>query len=100
MALDALKLAVLRLEESCEQPEARRARLKRMRIQAVVLLIAFSVLGYLRFRGSELATTESKVAWALFVGIFLLILIGRIYYTSRRLQAVEAAFESTDSAAS
>jgi len=100
MGMDALKLAVLRLEESSEQPEARRARLTRMRVKAVILLIAFSVLGYLRFRGQGLATTESKLAWALFVGVFLFLLTGRIYYTNRRLQALEAASKSTDSPAS
>ncbi|WP_156993957.1 hypothetical protein [Terriglobus sp. TAA 43] len=79
------------MEDALGEQQVRRARLKRLRVQAMILLIVTAILGGLRYRGADLQTTESKVVWAVFVGMILLIFAGRIYYTSRRLAALEEA---------
>lgn len=48
MLLDRINLAMLRAEDALGTPQTRRARVKRMRTQAVILFLLFAVLGALR----------------------------------------------------
>lgn len=86
MLLDRINLAMLRAEDALGTPQTRRARVKRMRTQAVILFLLSAVLGALRYR-----STQSKPGWIVFVGLVLFMFAGRIYYTTRRLRLMDNA---------
>lgn len=81
---DRLNLAILRADEALSTPEARRSRVRRLRTKAVILFVLFAGLGVLGYR-----RTESKLGWIIYMGLLLLILAGRMYYSTRRLAAMD-----------